>query len=990
MIALQPGKLVTLRGRDWIVLPSEDANLLVIKPLGGSDDETAGIYLPLGIAADQPQDATFAPPTKADLGNISTARLLYDAARLAFRNGAGPFRALAKLSFRPRSYQLVPLIMALRQEQVRLLIADDVGVGKTIEALLIVKELLERRKIKRFAVVCLPHLCEQWQAEIRHKLDLEAVIIRSNTQARLDRQIQGDASVYDYYPYQVISIDFIKADNRRAVFIEQCPELVIVDEAHTCARPAGASLSQQQRYHLVSRIAQKPDQQLVLLTATPHSGKPEEFHSLLGLLRPEFETLDLPNATQPQRRELARFFVQRKRADVEQWLGETTPFPTREAFEWPYDLSPAYARFFEQILDFSRKLLTPDQPSGGLRRVQYWTALALLRGVMSSPAAGIEMLNTRLSNVPGLGDDISDPIDETALADSADITEENPVRDTEFGFEGDNTPTQVIERNAWSGYQRQQLRAFADQLAKLANLQDDQKLASAELILDDWLTSGYNPVVFCRYIATANYLGEQLSAPLKRRFPKLNLQVITSELPDDLRKQRIEEMGQTPQRILIATDCLSEGINLQQHFTGVLHYDLPWNPNRLEQREGRVDRFGQVAATVKACLLYGADNPIDGIVLDVLLRKVREIKRATGINVPFPDDSQSIIDTITQALLLNPERRITKRPGSRQPHDKHQLAFDFGDFDEAAKAKINVTRKVDEAAAREKISRSIFAQNAIKPQEIEADLRIVDEAIGDPHAVEAFVVTVLNNLFGVQVTAESPPARLGAIEAQGTPRAVQRVIHSQCYRIVLGNLPPQLRELLPEGDAIKVSFASPTPAGYAYLGRNHRFVEQLCQLVMANTLARVDKRAARTAVIRTDQVTTKTTLLLFRCRNVIEERRQHHQLVAEEMILWGWRGTPDQRTYLDHAAAKTLLMVARATSDQLSPQARASFLDNELKLLATFQTEFDQVAEQQAQQLVAAHERFSALMDGRRFQVVYPVLPMDLLGVYLLLPEVAQ
>jgi len=243
----QPGKLVSLRGRDWIVLPSDDKDLLVVKPLGGSDDEMTGIYLPLAIASDQPADANFPPPSPGDLGDIATARLLYESARLAFRNGAGPFRCLAKLSFRPRSYQMVPLIMALRQEAVRLLIADDVGVGKTIESLLIVKELLERRKIKRFAVVCLPHLCEQWQAEIRSKLDLEAVIIRSNTQARLDRQIQGDTSVYDYYPYQVISIDFIKSDTRRDVFIEQCPELIIVDEAHTCARPAGASTSQHQR-----------------------------------------------------------------------------------------------------------------------------------------------------------------------------------------------------------------------------------------------------------------------------------------------------------------------------------------------------------------------------------------------------------------------------------------------------------------------------------------------------------------------------------------------------------------------------------------------------------------------------------------------------------------------------------------------------------------------------------------------------------------------
>ncbi|MGH9831826.1 MAG: helicase-related protein, partial [Blastocatellia bacterium] len=834
----QPGKLVSLRGRDWIVLPSEDPDLLVVKPLGGTEDEIAGIYLPLGVPFDRPVDASFPNPTSEDIGDIGTARLLYDSARLAFRNGAGPFRSLAKLSFRPRSYQMVPLIMALRQESVRLLVADDVGVGKTIEALLIVKELLERRKIKRFAVVCLPHLCEQWQAEVRDKLDLEAVIIRSNTQARLDRQIQGDTSVYDYYPYQVISVDFIKSDARRDVFIEQCPEMVIVDEAHTCARPVGASTTQQQRYHLVSRIAQKAGQQLILLTATPHSGKPEEFHSLLGLIKPEFETLDLPNSNQSERRELAHFFVQRKRADVEKWMGEDTPFPHREAFEQPYDLSPGYGQFFEELLAFARKLIAPgvaDKEHAGRKRVQYWTALALLRGVMSSPAAGVEMLNTRLSGLAEAPQDAS-------LSDS----EENPVRDTEFGFEGDNTPTQVIERNDWTGYQRQQLRGFADQLEKLANPQDDRKLAAAALILEDWLTQGFNPVVFCRYIATADYVGAQLLPELKKRFPSLDLQVITSEAPDELRKQRIEEMGKSPLRVLVATDCLSEGINLQQYFTGVLHYDLPWNPNRLEQREGRVDRFGQRAPEVKACLLYGADNPIDGIVLDVLLRKVREIKRATGINVPFPEDSQSIIDTITQALLINPKRQINKR------RTNQQIEFDFGDLPEAVQAKASVTRKVDEAAARETASRSIFAQNAIKAHEIEADLREVDEAIGDPRAVEQFVTASLNNLFGVQVTPTSK-------DAGG-------------YRVVAGNLPAQLRELLPPGDPVKISFQSPTPQGSHYLGRNNRFVEQLCQMVMANTLARVDKRAARAAIIRTKHVSTKTSLLLFRCRNVIEQQ----------------------------------------------------------------------------------------------------------------------
>lgn len=202
--------------------------------------------------------------------------------------------------------------MALKQESVRMLIADDVGVGKTIEALLVVKELLERREIKRFAVVCLPHLCEQWQEEIKSKFDIDAVIIRSNTQARLDREIHGDVSVYDYYPFQVISIDYIKSEQRRQMFIQQCPEMVIVDEAHTCARPAGAQKNQMQRHHLIADIAQKENQHLMLLTATPHSGKAEEFQSLLGLIKQDFEPIELPIATQDQRKDVAKHFIQMK------------------------------------------------------------------------------------------------------------------------------------------------------------------------------------------------------------------------------------------------------------------------------------------------------------------------------------------------------------------------------------------------------------------------------------------------------------------------------------------------------------------------------------------------------------------------------------------------------------------------------------------------------------------------------------------------------
>jgi superfamily II DNA or RNA helicase len=937
-LRFSPGNLVTARGRKWIVLPSEDEDLLLLKPLGGSEEEVAGIYLPLKFPEDKIETADFHPPTAADLGPISTARLLYNAARLSFRNGAGPFRSLAKLSFRPRSYQIVPLIMALRLKQVRLLIADDVGVGKTIEALLVAREMLERRLIKRFAVVCLPHLCDQWQEELKAKFDIDAVVIRSNTQARLDREIQGDTSVFEFYPYQVISIDYIKSEQRKNVFISECPELVIVDEAHTCARPAHALKNQQKRYSLIYDLAQKEGQHLVLLTATPHSGKPDEFQSLLGLLQPDYESIDLPSATQTQRRALAQNFIQRKRADVEKWLDETTPFPHRDSKEAAYKLSPPYLKLFADVLEFARKLIASNTTSAYQQRLHYWTALALMRGVMSSPAAGIDMLKHRL--------------DRLDLAEELVADEENPVMDKEY-FENDITPAQVVERNNWTSYQTSKLKEFTDRLEQFGNINDDQKAAAASEIISNWLKEGFNPVIFCRYIETAKYLGRVLEPALKKHWKHLNLQVVTSEDPDELRRERISSMKPPTERVLICTDCLSEGINLQELFTAVLHYDLPWNPNRLEQREGRVDRFGQTAPEVRTYVLYGADNPIDGVVLEVILRKVREIRKSIGISMPFPEDSQSILDTVLQSVLLNPARK----EDILQPQFNFML--DQGDVQES---KLAVSDAIERAAQREKQSRSIFAQNAIHAEEIEADLREVDDAIGRPRDVEYFVTEALATVFGVQIDKTQ-----------------------KGYTLYTRNLPESLKYTLPAEERLSISFESPTPAGHLYLGRNHLFVEQLCQLVLSHTIDRERTRAARASVIRTKQVTEKTTIYLFRVRNVIEDTQSHDKTVAEEMLLWGYRGTPQDGKFLGPAEAEQLLADARV-SEEVTSHAAGTFLENELNLIPRLQPTFDAVAHERCEHLVEAHTRFTKVMGGTEFQVVDPVIPMDVMGIYVLVP----
>ena len=280
----KPGTLVQARGREWVVLSDSTDDLLILRPVGGLDEEITGV-LP---AVEPVSSATFRLPGKADLGDFASGQLLRDAARLSTRAAAGPFRSFGRIAVEPRPYQLVPLMMALKLDPVRLLIADDVGIGKTIEACLIARELLDRGEIRRMAVLCPPHLAEQWQRELAEKFHIEAELVLSSTIQRLERDLPVGVSVFDRHRFTVVSTDFIKTPRRAEDFVLKCPEFVIVDEAHGCTLSGGVGRGRQQRFELLRRVTEDPARHLVLVTATPHSGNEEAFRSLLSLLDPEF------------------------------------------------------------------------------------------------------------------------------------------------------------------------------------------------------------------------------------------------------------------------------------------------------------------------------------------------------------------------------------------------------------------------------------------------------------------------------------------------------------------------------------------------------------------------------------------------------------------------------------------------------------------------------------------------------------------------------
>lgn len=944
----KPGSLVTLRNRPWVVLPSDDKELLLIKPLGGSDDEITGIFAPIAGLHEKPVSYDFIKPSEHDLGDFSSARLLYNASRLSFRNAAGPFRCLGKLSFRPRSYQMVPLIMALRQEIVKILIADDVGVGKTIEALLIAKELYDRREIKRFAIVCLPHLCDQWQDELKNKFGIEAVIIRSGTTTALERQIRTNENIFRAFPFQIISIDYIKTGTKRQIFIDHCPELIMVDEAHTCAKPSGANNSQQLRYHLLNDISKKQNQHIVMLTATPHSGKQDEFQSLLGLLKTDFGKIDVITASEQERKDIAKSFIQRRRGDIIQWMGEETQFPKRLSVESDYTVGSAYGDIFNDILNYAREMVALNAGDGRKQRYSYWDALALLRGVMSSPAAGISMLLKKAAKKK-----ITDEEDELGKNGA----ENESVLDNDFSSD-DNLPLSVLAKaTVVNDSESKRLLGYAKRMEGLFGIEHDLKAREAMAQVQTFIEKGYNPIIFCRYINTANYLGDICKETFKgKNYKNLHIEVVTSESDDELRRVKIDNMNLSERRLLIATDCLSEGINLQEGFNAVLHYDLPWNPNRLEQREGRIDRFGQKSPDVRVALLYGSNNPIDGVVLEVLLRKAEEIRKTIGISVPFPENSASVMEAVTKAILLKPSVSI------KQVHRQLALFEDERIEEEKQKAKA----AFDKAAEREKLSRSIFAQHAIKAHEIENDLKEVDEAIGDVKAVEQFVVESLR-FMGVRVD-----------------------VKKEGYRIFTSNIPQRLVEMLTDKQEIQISFKSPTPAGYKYLGRNHPFTEHLSQHIINNALQQRDNSAARAAVIRTTSVQQKTTLFQFRVRNVIAEQPGNKEIVAEEMWMWGYRGEIGQQQFLAKEEALQMLMGAGASQNMEKPE-QAYWLNEEMEWVLdekTFRSQTDTVALERANHLVKMHTKVRSMLGGTKYKVVEPVLPMDVLGIYILLPEI--
>lgn len=918
MTGFSPGDLVRARGREWVSLPSPEEGWLCLRPLSGAEADIQLLHP--ALEKEPPRLARFGLPDAEPLATQSAAQLLSEALRLSLRRGAGPFRSAARLSFEPRAYQLVPLIMALRLQTVRLLIADDVGIGKTIEAGLILREFMDRGEAEAFSVLCPPHLVEQWTGELKEKFDIDAVAVTASSAARLERGLPQHLTLFDAYPYTVVSLDFIKAEKRRDSFARACPRFVIVDEAHACV---GTHKGRQQRFELLKRLSEDAARHLLLLTATPHSGDEEAFERLIGLIDPAFSGKSFED--ERMRIRLARHYVQRRRIDVtsREW-GEERSFPRHETTEDPYRLDNSHSAFQDALLDYCLGVVERAGSSQSEQRLAFWGTLALMRCVGSSPAAAASALRNRLRSDPDrLGDQV---------------------------FDDDGEDEDAVDVEPASGLDTGPLASLVAQAEHLARA-PDPKLAAAIRILGPLVEKGSSPVVFCRYIATAHHVAEGL----RQAFPKLRIEAVTGALTGEERRARVEAMADAPQRLLVATDCLSEGINLQSLFDAVIHYDLSWNPTRHQQREGRIDRFGQPKALVRSVLLYSPDSAIDGAVLEVILRKADAIRKATGVTVPLPEERGAVTGALMNAVLLRKGR-------------SRQLSLDFG-LDEQAKSFDIRWRDAEEG---EKASRARFAQNAMKPEEVAPEWRKWRELLGGPDEVRRFTERAM-------IRFDAPMENIKPNDDRAYADALPK---------------PLVERLAARGleGTLRLSFEEPPQPGHAVVTRSHPLPSILAEALLEGALDPANSPLVplgRAGAWSSRAVKSLTNVVLLRLRfKLVVHGRTERMLLVEEAgtAAFGPDGLVSTgelaRALLDQEAATNLAEVARIRLVAAARVRIETLLDGPIA----------DHARERAAALAEDHDRLRrAGADASRFLSrvsVEPVLPADVIGLFVLAPSV--
>ena len=703
--------------------------------------------------------------------------------RLDALHGTAPFVSLQRVGVIPTEYQLVPLVMALRQARTRLLIADTTGLGKTIEAGLIAKELMARGRARSVLVVTPSNLREQWRQQLSDLFYLDCEIMSADTRRRLERAIPPGADPWTYFDRLIISIDYAKDARNWPHLTKRRWDIVIIDEAHNTALPHTTNNRHvdMERHKVAQRLAETCDH-LLLLTATPHNGYTDSFCSLLRMLSPQLVQGSTPNIT-PERQRAKSYVCQRTRTDIQNWFKEADksfPFPERESeseTEVAVTLDKAYIKILEELeetLDFVVKATkySNAQPIE-------WMRLHFLRRALSSPMALRQSLENRLNKLkssrPREDEDLQLTLTQELKDSLADTTTDDAVSEEEADRRADSAFLSFEVQAQLKTFEPllQKVRAFSPRKDKKLSALRDEVIPSLFAKADDRTPARI--LVFTRYKDTLNYLEKELSRGAE--FPIITMH---GDLSTAKREEQLESFASADRAVLLATDVISEGLNLQGMSCMVVNYDIPWNPNRLEQRIGRVDRFGQTAPMVYIRTLYCRDTT-DESVMQLLIRKLDTIRRDLGACPPFFASE----DTVQRLVLLRKKRKgksVDNSTGSLFDQDE----IDLSEFDREIEKTFSTIR-----------SDGFYGQNEVNITDVVARLSAAYKRYGTPQAIQFFieqglrrygssVESIGDQLFRVTIT--NP-----RLQIKGTKTRMELVIFD-----------PSLRALHPEATVLDV------------------------------------------------------------------------------------------------------------------------------------------------------------------------------------------
>ena len=631
------GFQVFIRGQRWEVEEVNQHHEVTVFRVIGIDRENCGFRC-IFISPFDKIEILPSPEMQWSIGEPRRWKRLHDALLLSIAHGRGCLLSLTQGRIVIEKYQLVPVLKALNLPRARLLIADDVGLGKTIEAGLILMELIARGRADRILIAVPAALQDQWQDEMKDKFGLEFEIFDSSAKlAEVAASLPSGANPWEYYNRVITSIDFVKREEIKRSLRHVYWDVVIVDEAHYLSESGTAERPQRTDRSRFGEFISTRCDALILCTATPHDGYARSFYSLIKLLDP-FIAADEKHLS---REKIEPMVVRRLKEEIYNSNG-TRKFPLPSFHRIDLQFNDLERRLYSEVTRYTEWVWRQVKDRPGKEAVGFAMTI-LKKRLMSSPEALRCSLKTRLENLS---------LEPVSLEARRGL-----IAEYRAGLPLTDVQREKVERDLLSAaLDPEKERHRLEQLLSLAEEVTPERDTKAQALLKALKQlferdPGEKVIIFTEYRDTLRYLYEEIL--------ELEYSGRVALLYGGMsRKERLEaeaRFHRPETRILLATDAASEGLNLQRDCHIVIHYELPWNPNRLEQRNGRVYRWGQ-RRPVEVYNFHLMDT-YDSEILEILRRKMEKIREDVG----------SVMDVVGLSSVLNVDEFIMEMGGLKDP-----------------------------------------------------------------------------------------------------------------------------------------------------------------------------------------------------------------------------------------------------------------------------------------------------------------------------------